>query len=389
MKLAVLLPHLNERQRRILVATEAKEWGHGGIQCLSEITGISRPTIYRGLRDVEEAEILPPERIRKEGGGRKRIAAKEPDIPKVLECLMEWSVRGDPESPLRWTCKSVRLLKDELGKKGYRISHNSVAVLLKDMDYSLQANRKTKEGNSHPDRNGQFEFINKRAKYFLSRGVPVVSVDTKKKELVGDYRKEGREWRKKGNPVEVGVHDFPNPKRPKAVPYGVYDIGKNEGWVNVGTSGDTAQFAVESIRRWWVNMGRKKYPKARRIMICADSGGSNGYRSLLWKWELHRFVKKYGVSVTVCHFPPGTSKWNKIEHKMFSFISMNWRGRPLTSYRTVVNLIASTKTKKGLTIRSRIDKNEYKRGIKITKEQMSLVSLKREPFHGEWNYTIS
>ena len=388
MKLAVAFPLLNEKQKRVLAALEARGWGYGGVQCLSEITGLSRTTIHRGLQELEQPENISPKRVRKKGGGRKKIADKTPGIVTALEHLMEWCVLGDPESPLRWTCKSVRLLRDELVGLGYKVSHNCVAGMLRDLDYSLQANKKTRDGDSHPDRNGQFEFINRRANHFISRELPVISVDTKKKELIGEYRNNGREWGKKGRPVEVNVHDFPDPNVPKAVPYGVYDVGRNEGWVSVGISGDTAQFAVESIRRWWGVMGKKKYPGAKEILVCADSGGSNSYRSLLWKWELYGFAREAGLSITVCHYPPGTSKWNKIEHKMFSFISMNWRGRPLTSYQAVVNLIASTSTKTGLTIHSEIDKRKYERGIKITKKQFKLIPLKRDDFHGEWNYTI-
>lgn len=389
MKLSVLLPHLNEKQRRLLAAAEARELGYGGIQQLSEITGISRPTIYRGLEElVEEVDEDSLARVRNVGGGRKKITEKSPEIVDALESLIEPSVRGDPESPLRWTCKSVRLLEQELNKQGYKISYQSMASVLKELEYSLQANQKTSEGKSHPDRDGQFMFINKRAKWFLSRNFPVISVDTKKKELVGKYKNNGREWSKKGGPQKVKVHDFPDSKVPKAVPYGVYDIGRNEGWVNLGISSDTAQFAVESIRQWWIKMGSKRYPKAKKILICADSGGSNSYRSHLWKWELYKFAKRHGLSISVCHYPPGTSKWNKIEHKMFSFISIKWRGRPLLCYQTIVKLLAATKTKSGLSIKSRLDKKKYKKGIKISKDQLREISMRKDSFHGEWNYTI-
>ena len=390
MKLAVVLPHLNERQRRILIAAEANDFGYGGIQTLSELTGMSRPTIYRGIRDLNESgkgKALQ-DRIRREGGGRKKILDKNPEIVKALESLIEPSLRGDPESPLRWTCKSVRSLERELNQRGYKISYPSVAAILKELEYSLQASRKTAEGKSHPDRDGQFLFINKRAKWFLDRKLPVISVDTKKKELVGNYKNNGRQWRKKKNPLKVKVHDFPDSKTPKAVPYGVYDIAKNEAWVNVGISSDTAEFAVQSVRQWWKTMGKRKYAKADKLLICADSGGSNSYRSRLWKLELCKFAKKEGLSITVCHYPPGTSKWNKIEHRLFSYISMNWRGQPLTTYQTIVDLIASTTTKAGLKVQARIDKKKYKKGIKVPKEKMEEIKIKKNSFHGEWNYTL-
>ena len=390
MKLAVVLPHLNEKQRRILIAAEAKDLGYGGIQRLSDLTGVSRPTIYRGIRDLNEAGKgkAPQDRIRLEGGGRKKILDKSPEIVEALENLIEPSLRGDPGSSLRWTCKSVRSLARELKQRGYKISYPSVAALLKELEYSLQANRKTAEGKSHPDREEQFLFINKRAKWFLERKLPVISVDTKKKELVGNYKNSGRQWRKKRNPLEVKVHDFPDPGTSKAVPYGVYDMAKNEGWVNVGISSDTAEFAVESIRQWWKMMGKRKYPKADKLLICADSGGSNSYRSRLWKLELSKFAKREGLSITVCHYPPGTSKWNKIEHRLFSYISIKWRGQPLMTYQTIVNLIASTTTKAGLKVQARIDKKKYKKGIKVPKEKIEELKITKSSFHGEWNYTI-
>ena len=390
MKLAVVLPHLNEKQRRILIAAEANDLGYGGIQRLSDLTGVSRPTIYRGIRDLNESGKgkAPQDRIRLEGGGRKKILDKSPEIVEALESLIEPSLRGDPGSSLRWTCKSVRSLSRELKQRGYKISYPSVATLLKELEYSLQANRKTAEGKSHPDRDEQFLFINKRAKWFLERKLPVISVDTKKKELVGNYKNNGRQWRKKRNPLEVKVHDFPDPGTSKAVPYGVYDMAKNEGWVNVGISSDTAEFAVESIRQWWKMMGKRKYPKANKLLICADSGGSNSYRSRLWKLELSKFAKRAGLSITVCHYPPGTSKWNKIEHRLFSYISIKWRGQPLMTYQTIVNLIASTTTKAGLKVQARIDKKKYKKGIKVPKEKIEEIKITKSSFHGDWNYTI-
>lgn len=391
-KLSVVLPHLNEKQRRILAAAEAQTLGYGGIQKISEITGISRPTLYRGLQDLQKTsgkavDIL---RVRNPGGGRKKISEGQPDLLVALEALVEPSTRGDPESPLRWTCKSVRDLASTLNKKGYTVSYPTVASLLHDQEYSLQANRKTSEGKAdHPDRDQQFRYINSQVKKFISNGIPVVSVDTKKKELIGNYKNSGREWSRKGEYRAVLSHDFPDPKVPKAVPYGVYDIGDNSGWVNVGIDADTAEFAVESIRQWWRRLGRKRYPKATSLMICADSGGSNAHRSHLWKRELQKLATQADISISVCHFPPGTSKWNKIEHRLFSYITMNWRGRPLVSYETVVNLIASTRTKTGLQVKARLDTRKYERGIKVSKEELERINIKRARFHGEWNYLIS
>jgi hypothetical protein len=306
----------------------------------------------------------------------------------ALEKLIDPSTRGDPESPLRWTCKSIRILESELNQMGHEISYPSVAAILHELEYSLQANRKTSEGKDHPDRNEQFEYINQQVKSFLKSGLPVISVDTKKKELIGNYKNNGKEWEPKGQHRKVMGHDFPDPELPKAVPYGVYDIGENVGWVNVGIDADTAEFAVESIRQWWKRMGKKRYPKVKSILICADSGGSNGYRSHLWKRELHKLAKSENLKISVCHFPPGTSKWNKIEHRLFSYITMNWRGHPLVSYETVINLIAATKTKTGLKVKVRLDKKKYKRGIKVTKEELKAIGIEKHPFHGEWNYTI-
>ena len=388
LKLSVVLPELNERQRRILIAAEARALGRGGIQSLSRITGVSRQTIYSGLEDLDNKNN-DNNRIRRVGAGRKKITEKEPKVIDVLEKIMEPSTRGDPESPLRWTCKSVRNLCENLHENGYKIGKQTVANILHELDYSLQANRKTSEGKKdHPDRNEQFEFINKKSKSFLRRSVPVISVDTKKKELIGKYKNEGQEWEKKGNPIKVLTHDFPDTKVSKAVPYGVYDIGDNKGWVNVGTDADTAEFAVESIRQWWKKMGKKMYPNAKEIYICADSGGSNGYRIHLWKYELQKLCDQENIKITVSHFPPGTSKWNKIEHKLFSFITLNWRGKPLTDYKTVVKLISATKTKAGLKVRARLDKKRYKKGIKISNIEIEKINIQRNKFHGEWNYMI-
>jgi len=391
-KLAGVLPHLNAKQRRILAAAEARSLGYGGVQKISEFTGLSRPTIYRGLHDLDEttgkkADIT---RVRNPGGGRKRISEVHPDLLAALEDLIEPSTRGDPESSLRWTCKSVRTLALELEKQGFSVSYPTVASILHEQEYSLQANRKTSEGKAdHPDRDLQFRHINKQVNKFLSQSIPVVSVDTKKKELVGNYKNDGKNWRKKGEYQSVLSHDFPDPKVPKAVPYGVYDIGDNTGWVNVGIDADTAEFAVESIRQWWRRLGKKKYSNAGALMICADSGGSNAHRSHLWKRELQKLANQLKITISVCHFPPGTSKWNKIEHRLFSYITMNWRGHPLVSYETVINLIASTKTKTGLQVKARLDKKTYDRGIKVPKKELDLINIKRDKFHGEWNYSIS
>ncbi|MBK8869828.1 MAG: ISAzo13 family transposase [Elusimicrobia bacterium] len=386
-KLAAVLPFLNEKQRRILVAAEAKSYGRGGVKTLCEITGLARQTIYRGFKDLEAGDTS--ERVRKPGGGRKGVCLENPGLVKDIERLVDPMTRGDPESGLRWTCKSVRKLEEGVREGGYSVSYRTIARILHGLEYSLQANRKTSEGQkAHPDRDGQFRYINQQAMDFLRRRVPVISVDTKKKELVGVYKNGGREWERKGDAVEVLSHDFPDPKVPKAVPYGVYDLGQNKGWVNVGMSADTAEFAVESIRQWWKHMGRGRYPRARELLICADSGGSNGYRLHLWKWELQKFADQKGLRITVCHFPPGTSKWNKIEHRLFSYISMNWRGRPLTDYRTVVNLIASTTTKTGLVVKSRLDTNTYERGIEVSTEEIQKLCVRAHSFHGEWNYTV-
>ena len=369
----------------MLAAVEAQSFGRGGIQRVAECSGMSRQTIYRGLGDL--ANKRKSDRIRVPGGGRKKIADEK--LMRNLDRIIEPVTRGHPESSLRWTCKSVRNLSEDLLERGHKVSYRTIARMLGAMGYSLQANRKTSEGKKdHPDRNEQFLYINKKAKLFLRKNYPVVSVDTKKKELVGLYKNTGAEWRRKRKPIEVLSHDFPDPKVPKAVPYGVYDIGKNSGWVNVGISSDTAEFAVESIRQWWRRMGKRKYGKAKRLLITADSGGSNGYRLHLWKRELQAFCNQERMEVTVCHFPPGTSKWNKIEHRLFSYITKNWRGHPLLDYETVVNLIAATKTKAGLTVKVRFDKRVYKKGIKVAPEEIERLNLKKHNFHGEWNYTI-
>jgi transposase len=386
-RLTEVLPFLDEKQRRVLVASEAKAYGRGGVQTVARITGISRQTIYHGLADLAKGEVS--DRVRRPGGGRKKLRVQSPRLLDEIEEILGEATRGDPESPLRWTSKSVRNVERRLVESGYSISYRTVARILNELEYSLQANRKTSEGmKDHPDRDQQFRYINEQAKRFLRKSQPVISVDTKKKELVGNYKNGGREWQKKGRAVEVLIHDFPDPTVPKAVPYGIYDIGGDAGWVSVGIDADTAEFAVESIRQWWRWMGKKRYPTAKDLLICADSGGSNGYRSHLWKRELHKLANQQKMRITVCHFPPGTSKWNKIEHRLFSFISMNWRGRPLTDYQTIVNLIASTTTKTGLTVKARLDTNRYRRGIKVSAEELSSIMLEPHKFHGEWNYTI-
>lgn len=382
------MPFLNEKQRRVVAASEAKAFGRGGIQAVASVTGMSRQTIYVGLADIK-SKNHKDDRIRKSGGGRKKLSQKNPKLLKALDNLIEPETRGDPEINLRWTCKSARSLADNLTEKGFLIGRQSVVNILNEQKYSLQSNRKTSEGKKdHPDRNQQFHYINNEVNKFLKSKDPVISVDTKKKELIGNYKNNGSEWKSKNNAKKVLSHDFPDPKVPKAVPYGVYDIGKNAGWVNVGIDADTAEFAIESIRQWWNRIAKKKYKNSKRILICADAGGSNSYRSHLWKRELQNFCNEKGIAITVCHFPPGTSKWNKIEHRLFSYISMNWRGQPLVSYQTVVNLIAATTTKTGLTVEVRLDKNKYKKGIKVTKEEIESLRIHRHKFHGEWNYTI-
>lgn len=360
---------------------------------MAEATGMARNTIAVGIRELQRRgrrAALDRNRVRRSGGGRKRLTDLRPKLVPKLEALVEPATRGDPQSPLRWTTLSVRKLEEALREDGFSVSYVTVANLLKKLNYTLQGQFKRSEGTvDHKDRDAQFHYINDQAVAQLRARRPVISVDTKKKELVGVYKNAGREWRPKGDPIEVLTHDFPDPDVPKAVPYGIYDIGENKGWVNVGMSADTAEFAVQSIRDWWRYMGKPRYPRTRRLLICADSGGSNGYRLQLWKRELQHFATQEKLTITVCHFPPGTSKWNKIEHRLFSFISANWRGRSLTDYRTIVNLIAGTTTKAGLTVKVRLDRRKYKRGIKITKKEMQALNLKPHDFHGEWNYTIS
>jgi transposase len=381
-------PELTERSRRVWAATEAIALGRGGIALVERATGVSRSTISRGIRGLESGERLEPGRTRRGGGGRKRSSEKDRNLVVDLEGLVEPSASGDPMSSLRWTSKSVRHLSEELQALGHDVSHRLVADLLHECGYSLQANRKTREGSRHPDRDAQFHYINDQVRRFQKRRQPVVSVDTKKKELVGDFKNPGREWRRKGDPEPVRVHDFLIPEQGKAIPYGVYDLNRNEGWVTVGIDHDTASFAVNAIRRWWKVMGRPAYPGATSVLITADAGGSNGPRLRLWKWELQRLANRTGLSITICHFPPGTSKWNKIEHRLFSHIAMNWRGKPLVSLAAIVSLIGSTRTDAGLRVRSEIDRNSYPMGVVVTDDQMAQVLLQPHRFHEEWNYTI-
>ena len=384
----VLFRHLDERQRRLVAAADAERLGRGGVSAVARTSGLSRPTIHKGLQELHD-KPLAPGRVRKGGAGRKRVEEIEPAILKELERLIDPATRGDPMSPLRWTSKSTRHLAAALSRSGHEVSHETAAQLLRVLGYSLQGTSKTMEGAQHPDRNEQFEYINRLTQRYLRGGWPVISVDTKKKELVGKYGRSGQEWQPKGQPEEVRVHDFIDPAVGKAIPYGVYDVGQDLGWVNVGTDHDTATFAAESIRRWWRSMGSPLYPRADRLLICADGGGSNGYRSRLWKVELQRLATETGLSITACHFPPSTSKWNKIEHRLFSHITMNWRGRPLVSHDVVVNLIGATKTDSGLRVRARLDKRKYPTGVQIPDETMKALKLKLHPFHGDWNYTIS
>ena len=380
---------LDERSRRLLVAAESAAIGRGGISAVSTATGVSRPVIRKGMAELKQAVSAPPVgRVRRPGGGRKRATERDPKLQQDLERLVEPVTRGDPQSPLRWTCKSVRNLAAELNRGGHQTNRQTVAELLRAMDYSLQANRKTLEGKQHPDRNAQFEYINERVQQQLLQSQPVISVDTKKKELVGEFKNGGREWRPQGEPERVGVHDFPSKELGKVAPYGVYDLGRNSGWVSVGVDHDTSAFAVESIRRWWYSMGRRCYPRARKLLITADAGGSNGARVRLWKWELQKLADETELRIAVCHFPPGTSKWNKIEHRLFSAISQNWRGKPLVNHEVIINLIAATTTKNGLRVESQLDTNLYPKGIKISDKQMAELQLRREEFHGDWNYGL-
>jgi hypothetical protein len=379
---------LNERTRRRWAGAEALAAGRGGIAAVGRVTGLGYRTIVRGMREAESPSDLPSERIRRPGGGRKLAESKDPNLRPALERLVEPLSRGDPQSPLRWTLKSLRRLSHELRRAGHVAGRTVVGELLHDMGYSLQGTRKTREGSSHVDRNAQFEYINGKAVAFLKSRRPVISVDTKKKELVGDFKNGGREWHRRGRPPEVRVHDFIIEDLGKVAPYGVYDLANNVGWVAVGISHDTAEFAVATIAKWWKRLGRRRFPKATSLLITADSGGSNGTRVRLWKWELQKFADRTGLAITVCHMPPGTSKWNKIEHRLFSFVTQNWRGKPLDSHATIVKLIASTTTATGLKVYCELDDHEYEKGLAVTDEQMAQLNIKPHEFHGDWNYTI-
>ena len=387
-KFAAIWSLLDERTRRIMSANEAMILGYGGISAVSKASGLSRKAIAHGVQDIKNGFCPPEGRIRRIGAGRKTITTSDPKLLDVLNSLIEPETRGDPESPLCWICKSTRTLAAQLTKQKHPISHVKVAQLLYEQNYSLQSNRKTEEGEDHPDRDAQFRYINTQVRKALAMGTPVISVDTKKKELIGNYENSGQQWRPVKNPDCVNGHDFPNPAVSRAYPYGIYDFGRNEGFVNVGTDHDTGAFAVASIRGWWRFEGRRLYPKARNILITADGGGSNGTRLRLWKLELQKFSDETGLSLSVCHFPPGTSKWNKIEHRMFSFISSNWRGEPLRDYETIVNLISKTITAKGLKVTCRLDRRKYPTGRKVSDEEMKRVNLERNKFHGDWNYII-
>jgi transposase len=387
-KYHLLSPTFTERARRLWCAAESHQLGWGGICIVHQATGLSITTIRRGIKELHETSELSPLQSRLTGGGRKKLTEHYPDLPEALDTLIDPVMRGDPESPLRWTCKSLRRLANELKHIGYAIGVTAVRFILYELDYSLQGNKKTREGEDNPDRDAQFLYINNQVKRFLQSGQPVISVDTKKKENLGNYSNVGREWCPKGKPIETKMHDFPNKELGKAVPYGVYDIGRNEGWVNVGISHDTSQFAVNSIRRWWTRMGSDRFPNATRLLITADAGGSNGYSRRLWKTELQKLATFTGLNITVCHFPPGTSKWNKIEHRLFSFITQNWRGKPLYDLVTVVNLISNTTTSKGLVVQSEVDTTIDKKGIVVCDGELEEVKLKPHDFHGEWNYTV-
>jgi transposase len=385
----LLKPFLNEKSIRLFGAAEAKVLKHGGIQVVSEQTGMSRTTISKGVQELKNSEKISVSRIRKEGGGRKTIVEKMPKIDSSLAKLIEPALRGEPDSSLLWTSKSLRKLSAELKLQGFNVSHNYIGELLKEKGFSLQANRKTDEGKGHPDRNAQFEHIHETIKIYQSEYQPIISVDAKKKELVGNFKNAGKELCRKKEPEKVKVYDFPSDAEGKAIPYGVYDITKNKGWVSIGIDHDTAEFAANTIKTWWAKMGKSCYPNAQKLLITADGGGSNSSRSRLWKKELQKMSNETGLQLEVCHFPPATSKWNKIEHRLFSYIAQNWRGKPLLSYEIIVNLIGSTTTKKGLKVICELNKNKYKTGIKVTDKEMKSLNLKRNDFHGEWNYIIS
>jgi hypothetical protein len=393
-KYDLLRPLMNERMRRLWAACEAMSFPRGGFALVAQATGLSRTTLWLGQQELPQptrapAADAPPERIRRAGGGRHLAEIDDPTLPHDLTALLEATTRGDPQSPLLWTCKSTRNLAEELNRMGHHVSHMTVAALLHDLDYSLQANRKTKEGSAHPDRNAQFEYINQQVRAFQKRGQPVVSVDTKKKELLGDFPNPGREWHRRGHPEEVRAKTFPDEELGEVIPAGVYDLTFNQGWVSVGVDHNTAAFAKETIRRWWREMGAPLYPDATELLITVDGGGSNSIRSRLWKVGLQELADDLGLGITVCHFPPGTSKWNKIEHRMFCHITQNWRGKPLRSRAVVVNLIGHTKTREGLQVRAALDTNSYPTGIEVSDEEFAAINIERAKFHGDWNYTVS
>jgi len=387
-KFASVWSLLDERTRRLLAANEARTLGYGGISQVRRACGLSRKAIAKGIREIEKGTAVPPGRIRRPGAGRKNIITHDPGLPAALDRLIDPETRGDPESPLRWICKSTRTLAAQLTRQKHPISYVKVAQLLNAQGYSLQSNRKTQEGEDHPDRDAQFRHINAEVKRALARGMPVISVDTKKKELLGNYNNSGQQWLPAKKPITVNDHDFPSPDVPRAYPYGIYDLARNTGFVNVGTDHDTGAFSVASIRGWWRHEGRSLYAQAPQLLITADGGGSNGSRLRLWKLELQQLANETGLSISVCHFPPGTSKWNKVEHRLFSFISSNWRGKPLQDYETIVNLIAHTTTAKGLQVICRLDRRKYPTGRKVTDEEIKRVNLERNTFHGDWNYII-
>jgi len=388
-RFCLLAPFVGERVRRLVAASEAKAAGHGGIAATAVATGMARSTIGRGLAELETGRDDFPERIRRPGAGRKPATELQPGLLDALQDLVSSAIRGDPEAALLWVSKSQRHLAAALGERGFEVSHKLVGRLLNTLGFSLQANSKTREGANHPDRNAQFEHINAQINTFQADGQPTISVDTKKKELVGDFKNGGRELRPKGDPEQVRVHDFKIPELGKVAPYGIYDIAANAGWVNIGIDHDTAAFAVESIRRWWLELGKSRYPDAKRLLITADCGGSNGVRVRLWKRELQKLVNEIGVKITVAHLPPGTSKWNRIEHRLFAFITQNWRGKPLITHEVIVQLIGATTTKTGLTVACRIDTNLYPKGVTVSDEEMAAINLTHDDFHGAWNYTIS
>ena len=383
---------MDERMRRLWAATEARALGYGGVSVVARAVGLTRPTVMAGIKEIERAQqgepLAPVGRIRRAGAGRPRANEMDPKLVSALNALIDSTTRGDPMSPLRWTCKSLRVLAEELTAQGHPVSHQTVRELLERLGYSLQANRKTREGAKHPDRDAQFEHIARRTREMQRRAQPVISVDTKKKEIVGNFKNAGREWHPSGQPPQVRVHDFQDPDLGKAIPYGVYDLSENAGWVSVGTDHDTPEFAVESIYCWWRQMGRQVYPHASELLITADGGGSNGSRARLWRVALQRLADTTGLRISVCHFPPGTSKWNKIEHRMFCHITRNWRGRPLDSLQTIVNLIAATTTTKGLSLHAALDTDKYASGIKVGDEAMAELNVERDPFHGDWNYSV-